>query len=108
MISLNLSKSKYVQLRMTSMEHGVDLYPSYYQIQLAKKDCYPSKEIMMFTHAEIEPQALLDLTIQRLLKALKIDTNEEFQDLRLIFKWGFEGLADNRFTNRDSPIILLI
>lgn len=99
MISLNLSKSKYVQLRMTSMEHGVDLYSSYYQIQLAKKDCYPSKEMMTFTdtHAEIELQALLDLTIQRLLKTLKIDTNEEFQDLRLISKWGFDGASGQSF-----------
>jgi len=68
MISLNLSKSKYIQLRMTSIEHDVDLYPSYYQIQLAKRDYYPPKEMMTFTetHAEIELQALLDLTIQRL------------------------------------------
>lgn len=56
---------------MTSMEHGVDLYLSYYQIQLAKRDCYPTKEMIMFTetHAEIELQVLLDLTIQRLLES---------------------------------------
>lgn len=99
MISLNLSKSKYIQLRMTSMEHGVNLYPSYYQIQLAKKDCYPSKEMMTFTetHAEIELQALLDLTIQRLWKALEIDTNEKLQDLKLISKWGFDGASGQSF-----------
>lgn len=52
------------------MEHGVDLYPSYYQIQLAKRDCYPPKEIMTFTEtsAEIELQALLDLTMDLLFK----------------------------------------
>lgn len=77
------------------MKHGVHLYPSYYQIQLAKKDCYPSKEMMIFTdtHAEIELQALLDLTIQRLLKALKINTNEEFKNFKLISKWGFDGAS---------------
>lgn len=56
MISLNLSKSKYMQLRMMSIKHGVNSYPSYYQIQLAKGDCYPSREMIKFTdtHAEIE------------------------------------------------------
>lgn len=99
MISLNLSKSKYIQLRITSIKHGVDLYPSYYQIQLAKKDCYPSKEMMTFTdtYAEIELQALLDLTIQRLFKALKIDNIEKFQDMKLISKWGFDGASGQSF-----------
>lgn len=99
MISLNLSKSKYIQLRMTSIEHGVNLYPSYYQIQLAKRDCYPLKEMMIFTetHAEIELQALLDLTVQRLWKTLKIDTNEKLLNLKLISKWGFDGASGQSF-----------
>lgn len=49
------------------------------------------------THAEIELQALLDLTIQRLWKALKIDTNEKLQDLKLISKWGFDGASGQSF-----------
>jgi len=99
MISLNLSKSKYIQLRMTSIEHDVDLYPSYYQIQLAKRDCYPPKEMMTFTetHAEIELQALLDLTIQRLWKTLKSDTNQKLPNLKLISKWGFDGASGQSF-----------
>lgn len=99
MISLNLSKSKYIQLRVSSMEHGVHLYPSYYQIQLAKRDCYPPKEMMTFTetYVEIELQALLDLTIQRLWKVLKIETNDKLQNLKLISKWGFDGTSGQSF-----------
>ncbi|EFN83584.1 hypothetical protein EAI_03474, partial [Harpegnathos saltator] len=96
-ISLNLSKSKYKQLRIMSLNQGVKLYFSYYQIQQAKKDCYLSKEMIKCTdtYAKIELQALLDLTTQRLFKA--IDTNADSQEFKLISKWGFDGASGQSF-----------
>ncbi|EFN76996.1 hypothetical protein EAI_12678, partial [Harpegnathos saltator] len=86
-------------LRIMSLNQGVKLYPSYYQIQQAKKDCYPSKEMIKCTdtYAEIELQALLDLTTQRLFKAIKIDTNTDSQEFKFISKWGFDGASGQSF-----------
>lgn len=42
MISLQLSKLKYIRLREISIEkYGANPYPSYYKVQQDKKDCYP-------------------------------------------------------------------
>lgn len=69
--SLQLSKLKYIRLREISTEHDANLYPSYYQVQQAKKDCYLPVEairVQTDTLVEINLQALLDLTVHRILK----------------------------------------
>lgn len=71
MTSLQLSKLKYIRLREISTEHDANLYPSCYQVQQAKKDCYLPVEAIRITDTlvEINLQALLDfLTVHRILK----------------------------------------
>lgn len=74
MTSLQLSKLKYIRLREISIEHGANLYPSYYKVQQAKKDCYPPTEAITITDtfAQINLQALLDLTVHKMLKTFDI------------------------------------
>lgn len=95
MLNLGLSKSKYEELRKMSIEQGINPYPSYYQIQLAKKDCYPPKEAIAIsdTYASIKLQSLLDLTTYRLLETCNIETYSEIRNLKLISKWGFDGAS---------------
>lgn len=80
-VALNLSKSKYRRLKACSVEYGNELYPSYYQIGLAKSDCYPLKSAIEIseTRAEIELQALLDHTTKRILKSISAE-NETFTE----------------------------
>ncbi|EFN61669.1 hypothetical protein EAG_15964, partial [Camponotus floridanus] len=61
------------RLREISIEHA-NLYPSYYQVQQAKKDCYLPIEAIRITDTfvEINLQALLDVTVHRMLKVLDI------------------------------------
>ncbi|EFN83826.1 hypothetical protein EAI_00114, partial [Harpegnathos saltator] len=80
----------YEELRNISNIQGIKQYPSYYQIRLAKKDCYRSKETITVseTYTSIKLQALLDITFSRLVEAHNINTH---QNLKLISKWGFDG-----------------
>lgn len=98
-LNLDLSRSKYEELRHMSNVQGITQYPSYYQVKLAKKDCYPSKETITVTdtHASIKLQALLDLTVCRLIEAYNIDTCFEKRNLKLISKWGFDGASCQSF-----------
>lgn len=77
-MSLDLSRSKYEELRNMSNMQGIRQNPSYYQIRLAKKACYPPKETITIsdTQASIKLQALFDLTICRLIEACNIDTTK--------------------------------
>nr|XP_022917793.1 uncharacterized protein LOC111427060 [Onthophagus taurus] len=88
--SLNLSKWQYNTLRDSV---GKSLIPSYYKVTMAKKACYPPLESMNVTDtaAKIKIQALLDLTVSRLLKTCldKLQSTE----LVLISKWGFDGAS---------------
>lgn len=106
MLHLDLSRSKYEDLRDISNLQSIKQYPPYYQIRLAKKDCYPPKEAITISdvHASIKLQALLDLTVCRLFEACNIDKRFEKQNLKLISKWGFDGascqsLYKQAFTN---------
>lgn len=94
LMSLNLSKRQYIHLRMSARERGCHLYPSYYRVQQAKVECYPKKEDMFVSAegARLNLQALLDLTAERLLKAVDLDA-ELKTDYQLISKWGFGGAS---------------
>lgn len=108
MLALKLSQSRYLALRKLSVEDGKNRYPSYHDVLTAKKECYPPEEDITITetYAEIKLQALLNLTVQRLIQTLKIDIHEACK-LRLICKWGFDGasgqsLYKQKFTDTPS------
>lgn len=98
--SANLSYRKYQLIRKSAIEKGLKVYPSYHNIQIAKKECYPPDEdcIINESLAEIKLQSLVDLTIKRLFivqhEVLNSMFSEEMMTLRniaIIFKWGCDG-----------------
>ncbi|KAK4880832.1 hypothetical protein RN001_008978 [Aquatica leii] len=74
-----------------------DIYPSYHKIQAAKKACYPLDEAITITEAlmEVQLQALLDLTIRRLVlsqeEVFTTMANAFYKNFVLISKWGCDG-----------------
>ena len=94
LVSLKLSKWQYISLREAASENGSDLYPSYYKIKKAKSKCYPGKEDITITEegAAIKLQALLNLTVSRLLDVIALDLDSA-TELLLISKWGFDGAS---------------
>lgn len=97
LLSLKLSKWQYITLRESSIREGAaDIYPSYYKVQQAKLVCYPPKEAFTFTDtmAKVSLQALLDITVQRILKSLP--DKPPHQSLNLLSKWGFDGSSSQR------------
>lgn len=94
LVSLKLSKWQYICLREAASENGSDLYPSYYKIQHAKTKCYPGKEDIILSEegAAIKLQALLNLTVSRLLDVITLDLDST-TELLLISKWGFDGAS---------------
>ena len=98
LVDLDLSKAQYERLRLGAIEHGADLYPSYHRVLQAKAACMPSADSMLMspTLAEVQLQALLDQTTERLLtmqkevvEALKV--HDETLHLTCSFKWGMDG-----------------
>lgn len=94
---LNLSKANYIALRKETNNEGFHIFPSYFQIQKAKKECFPIDAHISVTEIEarISLQALLDLTMKRMMIALppiNTDTKQDnTTDLILISKWGCDG-----------------
>lgn len=95
LLSLKLSKWQYITLRETAIREGSkNIYPSYYKVQQAKLQCYPPKQSVTVTDssARISLQALLDITVKRILEGLS--DNVQNKDLKLISKWGFDGASN--------------
>lgn len=90
---IKLSKWQYNTLRKTADDKQVSIFPSYYQVQMVKQDCFtpPQNAHVSKYSAKIDLQALLDLTVRRLLRALAIDEN--IKNMTLISKWGFDGAS---------------
>ena len=95
LLSLKLSKWQYITLRETAIREGAkDIYPSYYKLQQTKLACYPPNQSVSVTDssARITLQALLDITVKRILQSLS--DNVENKQLKLISKWGFDGASN--------------
>lgn len=93
-LGLNLSKQQYIELRKACIESGTNQWQSYYEIQKTKLECYPSKEKVTITETSacIELQALLDLTVNRLLKICEGNIGSH-KNMTLLCKWGFDGAS---------------
>lgn len=96
-INSRLSKSAYLQIREGAKKRGADIYPSYHSILFAKERCYPQNDDIKITEssAEISLQALLDLTVRRILhvesESIFSSSNEETANMKLLSKWGCDG-----------------
>lgn len=93
-IDAKLSKYQYNIIRDSACNINSNIYPSYYQLQLAKQDCYPPKESITITerYVDIHLQDLANLTIERILKCLPSTENLP-PKLNLILKWGCDGAS---------------
>lgn len=97
LIEQKLSRSQYEGLRNISLENNCKLYPSYKNVLIAKRKCYPDKLSITVTEcsAEIKLQALLDHTVGRILSTqmdvIKSLSSEKLSNLNLICKWGCDG-----------------
>lgn len=93
-LSLKLTKWQYNTLRKSVNEKDNNIFPSYYQVQHAKMECYPSKDAIKVTETsgKIKLQALLDITTRRIMLPLIIDS--KYKELTLISKWGFDGASN--------------
>lgn len=102
LLSLKLTKWQYITMREACIREDVkDLYPSYFKVQQAKVQCYPSKQSMIITDssAKITLQDLLDITAKRILESL--DHDVQYKHLTLISKWGFDGASNqNRYKQK--------
>lgn len=90
-------KLQYTVIRGNAIALGYNFYPSYYKIQKIKMGCYPSEESISESiyWGKILLQNLLEHTSSRILQVAnnKI-TNETFQNLTLIIKWGCDGAGN--------------
>lgn len=95
MIDTGLTKNSYQIIRTQANSRRANIYPSYKTVREAKLECYPPKESIHITEviAEIELQALLDLTVRRIihLQSEVLRTQNIFNNLHLVSKWGCDG-----------------
>lgn len=108
-IAADLTKNQYNVVRKYATN-----FPSYYQLQKAKSDCYPSKSSMTITESacKLSLQNLLDKTTERIFKSLqnmveRNDTHFEHNSYTLVSKWSCDGASDQseynmRFTDNNN------
>jgi len=81
--------------------------PSYYQIQLVKKDCLPQRETIEISEigVKVSLQSVLNHTAFRFIKLLRPHLNAS-TNLTMISKWGCDGASDqSRYKlNFDHPL----
>jgi hypothetical protein len=91
--SLNLSKWKYSCLRKILIDYDVSVFPCYQLLLEAKKRCYPEHIEITERGAKVPLQALLDLTVKRILQVVGAPVDSSTDGLKLISKWGFDGAS---------------
>lgn len=103
MIDLDLSRDSYNLLRQKTKEIGVNIHPAYTKIREAKEECYPPKEdiILNETSGEVVLQGLVDITVNRLIKAqeeiVKYHVNNICtENIEMIYKWGVDGSSGQK------------
>jgi len=92
MLDADLSKHQYEIIRDAAKAIGHDIYPPYYKILEAKKQCYPSNLTVTEKGAENDLQSLLDHTSTRIVKTLNSEHLEKMDNnITLVYKWGCDG-----------------
>jgi len=109
LLQADLSKSKYQFLRNGAKAQGADIYPPYYKVKEARV-LPPNDADLIVTDdkVEIKRQALLDLTVSRLvqlqepvLMSLPLSTLSE---LRLVSKRGCDGSGGHSLYKQKSDV----
>ncbi|EZA53601.1 hypothetical protein X777_06930 [Ooceraea biroi] len=101
-VDTKMTKRQYLAIRDNTKDHRVNIYPSYEQLLLAKKNCYPPDITVTEISAEIKLQSLVDHTIKRLMLAQnEVLAQVNCIELKIIFKWGSDGAAgQSRYKQR--------
>lgn len=63
-ITNKFTKQQYKNIRRETKSHNANVYPSYDNLLLAKKRCYPESMEITETYAEINLQSLVNHTVQ--------------------------------------------
>jgi hypothetical protein len=97
LVEAKITKHQYNIIREQANKKNYKLYPLYYVVRQAKKECFPDAQFISISEnvGEIKLQSLLDYTIQRILivqsDVIKTLPYKQLNKLFLISKWGFDG-----------------
>ncbi|KAF2881133.1 hypothetical protein ILUMI_25044, partial [Ignelater luminosus] len=98
-VQKKLTKNQYVAIHTETKTHNADIYPTYAELLLAKKRCYPENISVTEVSAEIVLQSLLDHTVRRIMITQKdvlqrvCASSGNSVNVRAIYKWGCDGAA---------------
>lgn len=93
-IEAKLTKYQYIMFRDFAKSRNADIFPPYYKLLEAKKQCYPERSSIEIDEysATIKLQSLLNITAKRLLEWL---THEQLlalpAHLTMLSKYGGDG-----------------
>lgn len=96
-IEAKMTRHQYIIIREQARVKNCKLYPPYYIVRQAKKECYPDAQFISISEnvGEIKLQPFLNHTIQRILivqsDVIKTLLNKQLDNLFLISKWGSDG-----------------
>lgn len=91
-LDAGLSKYQYEILRKVCKNQGSNIFPPYYKVLEAKKQCYPVNIGVNEYSATVPLQSLLDHTAERLLLGKSEGEIRELnENLLLVSKWGCDG-----------------
>ncbi|XP_063909076.1 uncharacterized protein LOC135126834 [Zophobas morio] len=109
-VDTKLTKHQYTVIRKVSIKQNANIYPGYDQLLDAKKACYPKSIKISEISAEVNLQALLNHTVQRLIMSIEERllnelTTDEKKNIKMIYKWGCDGASGQghykqKFTNQ--------
>lgn len=94
-----LTKAQYLLVRSMLLSKHVDILPSYDNVILAKKRCYPEQNSVKISEkgVVVDLQSLLNKTTERIItlqeEVLGTLTPSQCNNLTLICKWGFDGAS---------------
>ena len=96
--------------RRISIAFGHELYPSYYSIGLAKKECYPSGIVTDEVSTRVDCRKLILHTVNRILQSVMPIDYDITDTIVIELKFGFDGCSSNSnyMLNFSSPVNLLI
>lgn len=91
-VSAKLTRHQYNIIRNIT-NFGSIVWPCYFQIQKAKKECLPELIKISDDGVKISLQSLLNHTALRFMKLLNFDLHNS-KNLIMISKWGCDGASD--------------